>query len=37
MSQGVLSPSPFERRSFLNWFLGTSVGAFLASARSAGS
>lgn len=32
MSQGVLSPSPFERRSFLNWFLGTSVGAFLVSA-----
>jgi len=32
MSQGVLSPSPFERRSFLNWFLGTGVGAFLASA-----
>lgn len=32
MSEGVLSPSPIERRSFLNWFLGTSVGAFLASA-----
>jgi len=32
MPQGVLSPSPFERRSFLNWFLGTSVGAFLVSA-----
>ena len=32
MSQGVLSPSPFERRSFLNWFLGTSIGAFLVSA-----
>jgi Rieske Fe-S protein len=32
MSQGILSPSPLERRSFLNWFLGTSIGAFLASA-----
>jgi Rieske Fe-S protein len=32
MSQSVLSPGPVERRSFLNWFLGTSVGAFLASA-----
>jgi len=31
MSQAVLSPGPFERRSFLNWFLGTSVGAFLVS------
>jgi Rieske Fe-S protein len=31
MSDGVLVPPPFERRSLLNWFLGTSVGAFLAS------
>jgi len=31
MSEGVLSRNPFERRSFLNWFLGTSVGAFLVS------
>jgi Rieske Fe-S protein len=32
MSQAVLSPGPFDRRSFLNWFLGTSIGAFLVSA-----
>ncbi len=32
MSEAVLSPPPLERRSFLSWFLGTSVGAFLASA-----
>lgn len=32
MSEAVLTPGPVERRSFLNWFLGTSVGAFLASA-----
>ncbi|MBI3003359.1 MAG: Rieske 2Fe-2S domain-containing protein [candidate division NC10 bacterium] len=32
MSQAVLSQSPFERRSFLNWFLATGVGAFLGSA-----
>ena len=31
MSQAILSPSPVERRSFLNWFLGTSVGAFFVS------
>ena len=32
MSQAVLHPGPIERRSFLNWFLGTGVGAFLVSA-----
>ena len=32
MSQAVFDPEPLERRSFLNWFLGTGVGAFLASA-----
>ncbi len=31
MSQAVLRPRPVERRSLLNWFLGTSVGAFLGS------
>lgn len=31
MSQGALSPPPLERRSFLNSFLGTSIGMFLAS------
>lgn len=29
MSQEVLPPERFERRSFLNWFLGTSLGAFV--------
>ncbi len=29
MSQDVLPPERFERRSFLNWFLGTSIGAFV--------
>ena len=32
MSHGILLPSPVGRRSFLNWFLATSVGAFLVSA-----
>ena len=32
MSEAILQPSPVERRSFLSWFLGTSVGAFLMSA-----
>ena len=32
MSHGMVLPPPVERRSFLNWFLTTSVGAFLASA-----
>ena len=31
MSHGIALPPPVERRSFLNWFLATSVGAFLAS------
>ena len=31
MSQAVLRPGPVERRSLLNWFLGTSIGAFLGS------
>jgi len=32
MSQGTLSRDPLERRSLLNWLLGTSVGAFVVSA-----
>ena len=32
MSQGTLSRTPLERRSLLNWLLGTSVGAFVVSA-----
>jgi len=32
MGHGIALPPPVERRSFLNWFLATSVGAFLASA-----
>jgi cytochrome b6-f complex iron-sulfur subunit len=31
MTEGFLSPTPVKRRSFVNWFLGTTVGAFLAS------
>ncbi len=31
MTEHVLGPRPLERRSLLGWFLGTSVGAFLAS------
>ena len=32
MSQEVLPPGPLERRAFLNWFLGTSIGAFVVAA-----
>jgi Rieske Fe-S protein len=32
MSEAVLTPTPVGRRSFLNWFLSTSVGAFFISA-----
>ena len=31
MSQGTLSRDPLPRRSLLNWFLGTGVGAFMVS------
>ncbi|OGK81861.1 MAG: plastoquinol--plastocyanin reductase [Candidatus Rokubacteria bacterium RBG_16_73_20] len=31
MSEPLVAPPPFERRSLLTWFLGTGVGAFLAS------
>lgn len=31
MTEHVLEPHPVERRSLLSWFLGTGVGAFLAS------
>ena len=31
MSQGALSRDPLPRRSLLNWFLGTGVGAFMVS------
>lgn len=31
MTEHVLEPHPVERRSLLSWFLGTAVGAFLAS------
>jgi len=31
MHGGAHSPNPVKRRSFLNWILGTTVGAFLAS------